>query len=145
MQFVKMRNHENIPVVIDTNILISYLWGSRNAETIVRMIVDGQIQPVISLPIVEELISVGTRGKFQKRFSSEIFRKFCNAYTDVSAMVSPKKRITVSADIKDNIFLECAVEARVDYLITGDRHLLDVQNFEGIPILAPAEFLKLVK
>jgi predicted nucleic acid-binding protein len=44
----------------------------------------------------------------------------------------------------DNRILECAIEGRVQYLISGDRkHLLPLKEYQGAKILSPAEFLKL--
>jgi hypothetical protein len=51
----------------------------------------------------------------------------------------------VKADPYDNMILECAVEAGVDYVVSGDNHVLELKPFEDIPILSPAQFLKVVE
>jgi predicted nucleic acid-binding protein len=53
-------------------------------------------------------------------------------------------RITVDAvkdDPEDNIILECALAAGVEYIITGDPHLLKLASFEKIIIISPATFI----
>ena len=51
-------------------------------------------------------------------------------------------RLTViSADPTDNIFLECAVAGKADYIISGDKHLLDLKSYQGIPIVKARDFL----
>jgi uncharacterized protein len=50
----------------------------------------------------------------------------------------------IKADPYDNVILECAVEARVDYVVSGDSHLFKLKRFEDTPILSPAQFLKIV-
>jgi predicted nucleic acid-binding protein len=50
----------------------------------------------------------------------------------------------MTKDPSDSKFLECAVEGNADFIITGDRHLLDLGKFEEIKIVIPAEFLKLI-
>jgi putative PIN family toxin of toxin-antitoxin system len=47
----------------------------------------------------------------------------------------------VAADPDDNIVIACAVEGKAGYIITGDRHLLALETYEGISILSPADFL----
>lgn len=47
----------------------------------------------------------------------------------------------VAADPADDRVLECAVAAQADYIVSGDKHLLNLRNFGKIPILAPADFL----
>jgi len=45
-------------------------------------------------------------------------------------------------DPDDDIFLECAVAAEADIIISGDRHLLDLEVFRGIQIVDPAQFIR---
>ena len=47
----------------------------------------------------------------------------------------------VTADPTDNIFLECALDGGADFLISGDRHLLDIKVYKGIKIVRASEFL----
>jgi len=60
-------------------------------------------------------------------------------------------RVTGKADIRrierdpsDNTFLSCALEGKADFIISGDRHLTDLVSFEGISIVNPDTFLKLM-
>ncbi|MBN2038118.1 MAG: putative toxin-antitoxin system toxin component, PIN family [Chitinispirillaceae bacterium] len=137
-------NQEELRVVIDTNVFISYLWGSKNAATIMEFLFEGKIRSVISDAMIAELSMVGRRGKFKNRFSHEILNDLCNAYHDVSTVVHPQKILKAVSDPKDNMFIECAMEAQADYIISGDQHLLEIGNYQGIPIVTPAVFLKMV-
>ena len=47
----------------------------------------------------------------------------------------------IVADPTDNIFLECAIDGRADYIISGDSHLLNLGEYAGIQILKAKEFL----
>ncbi len=59
-----------------------------------------------------------------------------------SILVEPKEKINIiKEDSDDNKFLECAVEACADYIISGDDHLLKLHQFRGIAIVSPREFL----
>jgi predicted nucleic acid-binding protein len=55
-----------------------------------------------------------------------------------------QKIFAVQDDPDDNKFLECALQCKADYIISGDTHLLDLKEFEGIKILRAAEFLKII-
>ncbi len=59
----------------------------------------------------------------------------------VATVLKPEKRLAVLADDPDNRILECAVAARAEGIVTGDRHLLDLGTFEGIQIVTLAVFL----
>ena len=47
----------------------------------------------------------------------------------------------ITADPTDNIFLECAVDGKADYIISGDKHLLELHSYAGVPIVKSKEFL----
>ncbi len=63
-----------------------------------------------------------------------------------SIVVTPAERIEViERDLDDNRILECAVEGNANYIISGDRHLLDLGRYRGIEIITTSEFLALLE
>jgi len=58
----------------------------------------------------------------------------------------PKRKVNVvKQDPDDNKFIEAALEGEADYIVTQDRHLLKLKEFEGIKIVTPEEFLRILK
>jgi len=51
----------------------------------------------------------------------------------------------IEEDPSDNIYLECAIESGADFIISGDHHLTDFGTYEGIRIMNPATFLKIIQ
>ena len=92
----------------------------------------------------QELVEVLNRKKFKKYISSETRQIFLKSLQKVSIEVFPNESIKASRDIKDNMFLECAVSGHADYIVSGDIHLLELKQFQGIKILSFAEFLKVI-
>ena len=62
----------------------------------------------------------------------------------VATVLKPEQCISVVADEPDNRILECAVTGDADMIVTGDRHLLDLERYEGIEIVTLAVFLEVV-
>ncbi len=61
-----------------------------------------------------------------------------------ASQVRPTQKVfMVEEDPEDNKFLECALEGKADYLITSDRHLLELGEFAVTKICKPTQFLKL--
>lgn len=61
-----------------------------------------------------------------------------------ASKVKPIQKVfMVKEDSEDNKFLECALEGKADYLITSDRHLLELGEFAQTKICKPTQFLKL--
>jgi predicted nucleic acid-binding protein len=56
-------------------------------------------------------------------------------------LVSPRWRIRVCRDPKDNLVIEAAVAGRASFVVTGDDDLLTLRTFEGVRLLAPRDFL----
>jgi predicted nucleic acid-binding protein len=68
-----------------------------------------------------------------------------SAMENTATWVDPQQQITrIVADPADNRVLEAAVEGGADYIVTGDRHLLDLKQHEGIEIVTPADFLAIL-
>jgi putative PIN family toxin of toxin-antitoxin system len=84
-----------------------------------------------------------TRPRIARRLGwSEAERTaFIVALGESVMIVAPKKEIAlIDADPADNRVLEAAAEAGADYIVSGDRHLLDLGSYEGIDIVTPARF-----
>jgi len=132
-------------VVLDTNVLISSLLKPEgNARDIYRLALRGEIELYTSVDLINELSRVLEYPKFGfEKLQKEVFLK--NLTRVAIILANPKLKINViKEDPPDNKFLECAVEAKADYLISGDnKHLLPLKNFQGIKIINPGEFLRL--
>lgn len=139
----KRDNHE-LFVVIDNNVFISYFWSGTTIVKIFDALFDGVFQPVVSDKTLLELTNVGERLKFRKRFTWASFKEVYDMYQKIALHVTPRRKIFACRDIADNIFLECALEGKVHYLITGDKDLLDLTHFENTTILTPAAFVKML-
>lgn len=100
---------------------------------------------VISDKILKELVGVLQRDKFRHIDPKKIFR-FVDLLTRVCTVVIPDKHHEViEEDPDDNMILDCAVEAGAEYIVSGDRHLLDLEDFKGIKIVESARFEEIVE
>src|SRR5450759_951779 len=127
-------------VVIDTNVIVSAYLGGRLEGIIVSWIA-GKFVLTVSNQIVSEYITVLSRPKF-KIVRGEL-DDFAALILSKAEFVLPEESIyAVEADPSDNKFLEAAVTGRADYIVSGDKHLLDLKEFQGIAILTPHVFLE---
>ena len=132
-----------IRIVLDTNVLVSAIVFGGNPRRIIESILEGSVHLILSREILDELEGVLCRRKFG--MSPQIVRKISNELESICDIVAPERRITVmTSDPYDNMVLECAAEAKADYIISGDTHLLDLCEFKGIKIVNPARFLEIV-
>ena len=127
-------------IVIDTNNLISALGWEGNSRDLLRKVIDKEYEFIISIKQLEELKNVLDYPKF--RFSEDQKRKFLEIIFKIAAVIKTKLKLDVCVDKKDNMFLECAVEGKADYLISGDDHLLRLKKFRNVKIVSVKEFLE---
>lgn len=125
--------------VADTNVYISALNFGGTADEVLTLGRAQAIQLFISPSILQEVEGV-LLSKF--RWSAARTRQAIAGIREFAQLVQPKESVHVIKDDEpDNRVLECALEARADVLVTGDRHLRQLGTFRGIPILSPGEFL----
>lgn len=131
-------------VVADTNILISgLLWDGNEAE-ILKMCKTGETDLIISPDIIIELESVLSRNKFS--LTKAEIDSAIGEILSISKIVNPRTAVKVmKEDPDDNIILECAIEGNAKLIISGDKHLLDLNKYEGIEILKAKAFLNRIK
>jgi hypothetical protein len=131
-----------IPVVIDTNIVLSGLLFGGKVGKIVTMWKNGRIQPFLSQKIMDEYIRVLTYPKFsfsEQEINYLLYREILPYFEVIEPAGGP---VVIKNDPSDDMFLYCALSAAVDCIISGDSHLLDLAEFKGIPIVTPEQFLK---
>jgi len=99
---------------------------------------------IISYRQFDELYRVLNYAKFN--FSTEQQQEVKSLIIDIAVFVTPKERIDVlHKDPSDNMILECAVEGKVDYIVTGDHALLELKRFRNIAIVTPKQFLAIIQ
>ena len=129
--------------VYDTNIIISAaLSPSGIPSSLLALAVDRTIQLYVSPVILEEYTEVLHRPKFE--FSEQTITSLMRRINGAAVLVHPTRTISASPDESDNRFLECAQEARVGYMVTGNKRHFPFPDFEGIKIVSPAEFARIL-
>lgn len=126
-------------VVFDTNVFISaFLAPGGRGERALLLAIHHRIKLCTSLAILAE-----TAGKLRSKFGQgdrdiKLTLKLISRHAEV---VKPTHRLEVLDDEPDNRILECAVAAGADLIVTGDRHLLRMRSFRGIPIVRLRDLL----
>ena len=130
-------------IVLDTNILISSLWGG-NPGRIIELWDEGLFLLVASFPILDEYFSIFNRFNLTEEDIENITIIFSNPTK--TRIIVPKHKITlIKDDPDDNRFIECALAGEVNFLISGDKHLLSVkEKIKDFEIIRVVQFLKLI-
>ena len=136
-------------VVLDTNVIVSSVLSPTGSPAeIIRRWEANEFDLVTSHPLLAELEDVLTYQRVSKYFKEpeEKINALLRRLRTVAAVVVPQLTLdVVKQDPPDNRVLECAVAGGASYIVTGDRHLLDLKEYQGIVILNPAGFLAVLK
>lgn len=128
--------------IFDTNTFVSasLLIDSVNRKAIRKAVLLGEL--AFSTKTLDEFKEVISRKKFDKYFvSNEERLELLNEVVNSIKQFFPSEIITASRDPKDNKFLELAIAANASCIITGDKDLLILNPFRGIPILNAVDFI----
>jgi len=128
-----------IRAVLDTNVAVSAHLSSQGAAALILDLAMAQyFRCFISEPLLEEYVEVLGRAQFGlgEQKTARVMRRFRRA----ANLVVPPKSLRITADPDDNIVMECALQARADFVVTGNiRHF--PPRFQDIRVIAPRQFL----
>lgn len=129
--------------VYDTNIIVSALLKPKSLPASLVALGNARaVQVYLSPLVLAEYDEVLRRPRFG--FLPAFVDRFIGEITAAAVMVDPAERLTAATDEPDNRFLECALAARADYLVTGNLRHFPAPEFEGIRIVSPVTFAEVV-
>jgi len=136
-----------VRVVLDTNVLISGVIASGYSARILDAARREEIKLVTSVHMLEEFSDVVSRRRIVRKYpnvteNAETLLDFFRAFAEFVLGIPEEDQI--SSDRDDDFVLACAIDGKVDYIVSGDPHLLDLKIHKRIPVLSPREFAERV-
>ncbi|HEX3856504.1 MAG TPA: putative toxin-antitoxin system toxin component, PIN family [Verrucomicrobiae bacterium] len=132
-------------VVFDTNVVASAsFWRGAPFDCLAAW-AQGRCVAVVSSGLLAEYHE--TVQELRLDYPGRKCVEWVEALTESAELVFPVERASgATPDPDDEMILECALAAEAEYIVSGDKkHLLALRQFQGIPIVSPAEFLRRIK
>ena len=125
-------------IVVDTNVLISGVFFGGFPRKILSSIVEKRISAVATTEIVDEYEEIVQEmvSRKQGHLNREILAPLIGALE----MIERVSDIQISRDPDDDKFINCAKDARALYIVSGDKDLLVLRQYENIQIVTAKEF-----
>jgi putative PIN family toxin of toxin-antitoxin system len=132
-----------VKVVIDTNVLVSAVLRDRDPEAVILFVLEqDDFTWVVSDAILTEYRNVLARKRLG--IPDLIQQRWLELIGSLTSIVSVDQTISFPRDPKDAKFLACALSARAEFLITGDRDFSEACRLVSTKILSVSQFKRLV-
>ncbi len=129
-------------VVIDTNVVASAIFFGGRPKEIIDKVMNSEIDAFASKEIIEEYME--TVEYLIDKYPEKAPRL---PLIDISAKINitdVKTKVNVCRDPDDDKFIECAVDSKCYYIVSGDKDILTVGEYNGIQVVTVAEFLNIL-
>jgi len=136
-------------IVLDSTVLVSaFLTANGAADAVIQRARDGSVLVYASDAILEETQKVLAYSCLvqQYRYTPRDVQAFCDRVRAAVVLVSPLPPFpTICRDPNDDMVLACALAAGAMYLVTRDKDLLVLQQYEGVTMVPPEAFLAFLR
>ena len=132
-------------IVLDTNTVVSGLFWKGAPRQILDLARSGTFILFTSPDLLSELADVLGREKFSERLAlaGTSVEELVFGYASLAKTVRPKKiAVVIKADPDDDKVLACAKAAKAEIIASGDSHLLNLKEYEGIRIMTVNQLLE---
>ena len=132
-----------IKAILDTNVVISGIFGRGAPFEILNAWQQQRFHLAISQPILDEYRrALNEITKKHPFFVLGSILEIIELHSEMAEPVSFAR--SLCSDPDDDKFLEAAIAADADYVVSGDVALVNLKSYHGIRIVTPTQFLKLL-
>ena len=132
---------KKIRIILDTNIWISFLI-TKSMKGIDRLIFNDKAVLLFSGESMIEFIDVTGREKLKPYFTKDDIASLIDLIEEYGEIVEVQSKVDICRDKEDNFLLSLAKDGKADYLITGDKDLLVLENFGKTEMIKLTDFLE---
>ena len=130
-------------VILDTNLWVSFLI-TRDMSFLDEYVKSGKVKLIFSKELIEEFIAVAYRPKFAKYFTNEDIENLLDVFNYLGILINVTSNIKICRDSKDDFILNLAIDSKANYLVTGDKDLLEIKKIKRTKILTIKELEELL-
>lgn len=130
-------------VILDTNLWVSFLI-TRDMSFLDEYVKSGKVKLIFSKELIEEFIAFAYRPKFAKYFTNEDIENLLDVFNYLGILINVTSNIKICRDSKDDFLLNLAIDSKANYLVTGDKDLLEIKKIKRTKILTIKELEELL-
>jgi putative PIN family toxin of toxin-antitoxin system len=139
-----MAKNKSLRIVIDTNLWISFIISSK-LDKLDSFLCQNKIKIVFSEELITELNKTITKPKLKKYFTDSSIEEMLLTFELFVDLVDVKIKVNACRDPKDNFLLSLSKDGKANFLITGDKDLLELKSFGTTKIITFTKFIEELK
>ncbi len=139
-----MPKNKPLKLIIDTNLWISFII-SKKLNLLDPFLISEKAKLLFSKELIAEIQQTVKKPKLRKYFKENAFEEMLSIFEPFIDLIEVECIITICRDVKDNFLLELAKDGKADYLLTGDKDLLELKKFGKTKIETVATFIDQMK
>ena len=125
-------------IVIDTNVVISGTIFGGFPRKILEAVVNDKVNAYANTKIIKEYLDIIREMIIEK--GGKLNENILSPFIDKLNVVKSTSRIKISRDKDDDKFIECAIDSKSLYIVSGDKDLLDIVEYQNIKIITAKDF-----
>ena len=138
-----MPKNRPLKIIIDTNLWVSFIISNK-LTLLDKLLFSQKARLLFSKELIEEISATITKPKLKKYFTSNGLEQMLSTLEPFIDLIEVQCSVSICRDPKDNFLLELSKDGKADYLLTGDKDLLDLEKFGKTKIILISTFLETI-
>jgi putative PIN family toxin of toxin-antitoxin system len=139
-----MPKNKPLKLIIDTNLWVSFIISNKQ-NLLDSLLFLGEARLLFSTELIDEIQQTKAKPKLRKYFGTNAFEEMFSTFEPFIDLIKVESILTTCRDSKDNFLLALAKDGKADYLLTGDKDLLDLKKFGKTKIKTIINFISETK
>ena len=123
-----MQKNKPLKLIIDTNLWVSFII-SKKQSLLDPFLFNEEARLLFSAELIKEIKETIAKPRLKKHFATNALEEMLSTFESFIDLIEVESIVTVCRDPKDNFLLSLAKDGKADYLLTGDKDLLELKKF----------------
>ena len=139
-----MPKSKPLKLIIDTNLWVSFIISNKQ-NLLDTFLFYEQARLLFSVELIAEIKQTITKPRLQKYFSTNALEEMLSTFEPFIDFIEVESIVTICRNPNDNFLLTLAKDGKADYLLTGDKDLLELKKFGKTRVKTITSFINDMK
>ena len=135
-----MSKNKPLKLIIDTNLWVSFIISNKQS-LLDPLLFTEEARLLFNAELFTEIQQTITKPRLKKYFGTNALEEMLSTFEPYIDLIEVESIVTICRDPKDNFLLALAKDGKADYLLTGDKDLLDLIKFGKTKIKTITAFI----